>query len=448
MRWDKFLRPMNFDPFSWRTAWFMGMLADLPYARNSGPTDEIMAMIGGTSSNNVFSVGDSKQVVMNYYRLGDMDVFAFEGTTNQWGSYLNVYFSDERPAGFPEDDRFCGYFSPFTQACLTFISTRRRFGFPTYLCGHSLGGALATILGSRDTGATVNNRSVWTYGSPKCLSENWANRYRTPHFRFAAAGDPVPFMPPPNYTYWVGGPLARLFKWPLQHCGTEVRLQALDFAEIDELEARDAREGGVFRIPLSISAHYMAAYMEAIWAELSIDAKRDFNDLRIILEGNGLMTSPNDIGDLPTQLEQAQTRGKLQVDEVSLMSQLLSPANEIRFRLYTSPTHEITYAELSQITEATFPGYVPQPLPERMRAFTPGTNNTVSETGRVDWELTDDLEPPVIVHGMYATTLGANGVESLQGFFPFDWPQLVYANGFKIHALVSVETAAVQKDVS
>jgi len=80
-----------------------------------------------------------------------------------------------------------------------------------HLTGHSLGGAVAQIMG-RWLHKRGYNVQVFSYGSPK-ISTQSGDKPR--HWRVVRPSDPVPFMPP----------------WPYIHTGLFINSQTLDWGE-------------------------------------------------------------------------------------------------------------------------------------------------------------------------------------------------------------------------
>ena len=78
-----------------------------------------------------------------------------------------------------------------------------------YLTGHSLGGAVAQIMGIwlHKRGYNVQ---VFSYGSPKISTQSGSSQR---HWRVVRKSDPIPFTPP----------------WPYIHTGTFVNSQTLDW---------------------------------------------------------------------------------------------------------------------------------------------------------------------------------------------------------------------------
>lgn len=68
-------------------------------------------------------------------------------------------------------------------------------GLPTVFTGHSLGGAVATLLGIKPP-LNVGPSHIVTFGAPRCLSPESSGRYvHPPVYRFVRCCDPVPDLP-------------------------------------------------------------------------------------------------------------------------------------------------------------------------------------------------------------------------------------------------------------
>lgn len=60
-----------------------------------------------------------------------------------------------------------------------------------YICGHSLGGAMATVAASR-----MRPDALYTYGSPRVGTRSFVKSFDTPHYRHVNNNDIVPSVPP------------------------------------------------------------------------------------------------------------------------------------------------------------------------------------------------------------------------------------------------------------
>ena len=66
-----------------------------------------------------------------------------------------------------------------------------------YICGHSLGAAMATIATSRFEDVEMAEvRGLFTYGSPRAGTSSFVKGINTPHFRFVNNNDIVTAVPP------------------------------------------------------------------------------------------------------------------------------------------------------------------------------------------------------------------------------------------------------------
>ncbi|GJL89846.1 MAG: hypothetical protein DHS20C03_35550 [Minwuia thermotolerans] len=75
---------------------------------------------------------------------------------------------------------------------------------PVYICGHSLGGALATVATWYLPGRKL--AACYTFGAPRVGTPALMKYYRTPVYRVVSGMDPVPNVPP-------GGQTIAIFKW-------------------------------------------------------------------------------------------------------------------------------------------------------------------------------------------------------------------------------------------
>jgi triacylglycerol lipase len=88
----------------------------------------------------------------------------------------------------------------------------RRSAKPVWFCGHSLGGAMATLCAFRCTTAALPTdlRELHTFGSPRVGCSRWIRHAPANHYRWVHNNDIVTRVPPP----W----------WGYRHCGREIYL--------------------------------------------------------------------------------------------------------------------------------------------------------------------------------------------------------------------------------
>ena len=92
------------------------------------------------------------------------------------------------------------------------IKKKYKFEKTIYLTGHSLGGAIAQIIGLW-LNLDGYNVQVYTFGSPKVTPSFFGND--PPHYRVIIDSDPVPFVPP----------------YPYVHSGIMINAKTLEWAE-------------------------------------------------------------------------------------------------------------------------------------------------------------------------------------------------------------------------
>jgi hypothetical protein len=66
---------------------------------------------------------------------------------------------------------------------------------PILVTGHSLGGAMATLVAHRLSAEGFPVRAVYSYGSPRPGDRDFRDAYRLPHYRFVNNNDLVPHLP-------------------------------------------------------------------------------------------------------------------------------------------------------------------------------------------------------------------------------------------------------------
>ena len=93
------------------------------------------------------------------------------------------------------------------------------------LTGHSLGGAIAQILGLwfEDDAYEVQ---IYTFGSPSVMIEQM---WEDGHFRVYLENDPVPFLPPFPYVHWGIRINAETLDWDEDH----------PIGDVTKIDARD-----------------------------------------------------------------------------------------------------------------------------------------------------------------------------------------------------------------
>jgi triacylglycerol lipase len=134
-----------------------------------------------------------------------------------------------------------------------------------WFCGHSLGGAMATISAGRCYLSHIpsNPLGLFTYGSPRVGDKRYINYVKLDHFRFVNNNDIVTRVPPPFLGY--------------RHCGSEVYIDRKgQFAKLGLImKRRDRWRGFIRSLKLwkidHFTDHSIHRYIDAILGELKKD---------------------------------------------------------------------------------------------------------------------------------------------------------------------------------
>ena len=87
---------------------------------------------------------------------------------------------------------------------------------PLVLCGHSLGGAVATIIAAQ-LQEIYPEMVLVTFGSPRPGGRKFRERFKVQHWRYVHENDVVPALPPAMFGYRHTGPATRLGLWAASH---------------------------------------------------------------------------------------------------------------------------------------------------------------------------------------------------------------------------------------
>lgn len=157
---------------------------------------------------------------------------------------------------------------------------------PLYFCGHSLGGAMATICAGRCFLSHIDTNPVelFTYGSPRVGNDQYINYVSLEHFRFVNNNDIVTRVPP----LWLG----------YRHAGYEVYLnrdgQITKYGHLGK--RRDRWKGflrGLRRFKVDhFSDHSIHRYIESLANELAEERERlasgkEAEDIAAFVRGYG-----------------------------------------------------------------------------------------------------------------------------------------------------------------
>ncbi len=125
-----------------------------------------------------------------------MAIVAFRGTVRVGNALTDVETALVRHDIFPGLIHF-GFARasdavyPAVRSLLTALDRK----LPIWVTGHSLGGAMASLVSHRLAREGFPVRAVYTYGSPRPGDRHFRDAYRLPNYRFVNDNDLVPHLP-------------------------------------------------------------------------------------------------------------------------------------------------------------------------------------------------------------------------------------------------------------
>lgn len=139
---------------------------------------------------------------------------------------------------------------------------------PLWFCGHSLGGAMATICAGRCFLSHIESmpEQLFTYGSPRVGNKRYINFVELDHYRFVNNNDIVTRVPPVLFGY--------------RHCGSEVYIDHNgNLGRLGLVSKRRDRWQGFFRGLRRwkidhFADHSIHHYLEAIGTALNEDEQK------------------------------------------------------------------------------------------------------------------------------------------------------------------------------
>jgi len=156
------------------------------------------------------SGGDQKdEVAFEVKQEGGISIIIIRGTANDANvlSDIDVRLVSDTRSGI----RLHKGFRDAAVTIMQIIDTTKTLEHTVHVTGHSLGGAVAQIIGMwlHKRGKNVQ---IYSYGSPK-VSDQVLSGGQPSHWRVVRRSDPIPFTPP----------------WPYRHTGLFINSQTLDW---------------------------------------------------------------------------------------------------------------------------------------------------------------------------------------------------------------------------
>lgn len=195
-------------------------------------------------------------------------VIALRGTDQIIDWVTNLSVSHVRGYGGFVHGGFAATLDAVWPEILTRVESLLDRGQTIWVTGHSLGGALATLVAARLAEAGMEPYITCTFGAPRCFDPRAANEYLPRLYRFVNKGDLVPTTPPaftlPWYRYKHSGSLTVTLDGER---GATTTMEAQDlfrFARWLLSPAVDWRKN----VSKILADHAMSTYMALIRAEL------------------------------------------------------------------------------------------------------------------------------------------------------------------------------------
>jgi len=156
------------------------------------------------------SGGDQKdEVAFEVKQEGGISIIVIRGTANADNvqSDIDVRLVDDTRTGI----KLHKGFRDVAVTIMQIIDTTKTLEHTVHVTGHSLGGAVAQIIGMW-LHTRGKNVQIFSYGSPKVSNQVLSGGQPT-HWRVVRRSDPIPFTPP----------------WPYSHTGLFIDSQDLDW---------------------------------------------------------------------------------------------------------------------------------------------------------------------------------------------------------------------------
>jgi len=186
------------------------------------------------------SGGDQKdEVAFEVKQESGISIIVIRGTANDANvlSDIDVRLVDDTRTGI----KLHKGFRDVAVTIMQIIDTTKTLEHTVHVTGHSLGGAVAQIIGMwlHKRGKNVQ---IYSYGSPK-VSDQVLSGGQPTHWRVVRRSDPIPFSPP----------------WPYRHTGLFIDSQDLDWGPDNDNQLISKTDG---------LTHAIAKYVETLKGQL------------------------------------------------------------------------------------------------------------------------------------------------------------------------------------
>jgi hypothetical protein len=406
------------------------------------PTLRSVAQVSNDGGNGYRCVG---------WEFADMVFVAIEGTsrTSQWVNYLT------RAGTTRLEGTNVRFFTPFfeiAESCLSQFGNVTGSGKPLLICGHSAGGAAASILGYLLKREGYDVRAVYTFGSPKPGDHQFRRQNNVANFRILHAADPVP-KTPPSFPFAAAGVSIPGFLPGFVHVGTEFvtagGVAIPNFGAVLQ-SARAVNLGALTRVA---GAHSIGNYLNwfrgnvksnsilpALTTPLRwLDAiKRFFEpqdgavswDIREqwpLLPNETITSQINAVGPL---FDTAPL-------ENTFVAQLFTGERRHQVHLFVNEVSESSDVAMGTFTQPSFPGYAPFEI-------LPKTSGGNGSDYVARFTLTADLLTPVEIVGAFQSFLDTGGrIAAAPAWWKLDTRPTLRKRGDSVQVSVNLRVAGV-----
>lgn len=409
--------------FGWKTAYFGGAVAALAYFEEFPLTSLFEEQFGLVSAVNHLPAFPQYNRIL-FLDFGDIVYVGIEGTSRltQWANYLHN-FGLVQPG---VDEGYPAFFKQCADLVVLAIQARVPANKPIVLCGHSLGGATASIASQWLRTAGWNIRSVWTYGSPRPANRIFADRYDITNFRMFSDSDVVPRVPLEGQYYLVTGDSVpeRARVQTMMHVGTPIQVGELDLEEARFSSLKDLKDISFYRGQTTMNSHFMGSYNEAMWGNLSPGERRDMRPLFEALQPLGSQGTPNFAFEIAPGDAQPALRNEADVTERSLADSLVGDEGTLKIELFTGPVPVPDDPGPFTFQRPTFAGYAAQTIPSDVARRRTDDDTLSLDSVAVRFTLAANLVNPVFVIGVFVTASLPDG-----SFRVIDWKTFSQARG-------------------
>ena len=199
-------QPQARAAYSDRTAWLMASLAELAYITFEKSEDDKKRLIaalgqGGLALLDTFNSEKTGTQAFLAQHPGLFNVLVFRGTEKNKEDILSDI--NARFFSTPEGKAHKGFITAFDSVyadideVLSNLEKASGKTLPLFICGHSLGGALATVA-AQELEEKYLISACYTYGCPRVGTSEWSDCVKAPIYRVVNGADVVPSVPGGN----------------------------------------------------------------------------------------------------------------------------------------------------------------------------------------------------------------------------------------------------------